>query len=182
LIWQRTYGGSGEDIPYSIQQTRDGGYVISGISFSTDIPGTENHGEGDIYILRIDADGDVLWQKMFGGSSWDWGGSSVYGFPVIQETSDNGFIVASSTTSSDITGVNNYGASDYYLFKLNADGDMVWQKAYGGTAEDYVYSISQTSDGGYIVIGESYSIDIADVHNHGETDCYILKLNSNGDL
>ena len=173
--WRKMYGGSGWDRASSIQQTSDGGYIVAGSSYSTDIPGVTNHGDltQDCYIIKLDADGEVLWQNMFGGSEEE----SAYS---IQQTSDGGYIVAGSSSSTDIPGVTNHGSSDFYIIKLDADGNVLWQNMYGGSDGDGAYSIQKTSDGGYIVGGSSLSTDIPGVINHGYCDFYIIKLNALG--
>jgi len=175
--WRKMYGGSGWDRASSIQQTSDGGYIVAGSSYSTDIPGVTNHGDltQDCYIIKLDADGEVLWQNMFGGSEEE----SAYS---IQQTSDGGYIVAGSSSSTDIPGVTNHGSSDFYIIKLDADGNVLWQNMYGGSDGDGAYSIQQTSDGGYIVAGQSGSTDIPGVINHGGSDFYIIKLDANGEV
>jgi len=156
LVWQKTFGGSGVDVAYSIQQTSDGGYIVAGW--------TDSFGAGgkDVYILKLDADGNLIWQKTFGGSSDDYALS-------IQQTSDGGYIVAGFTDS--------FGAGyfDVYIVKLDEDGNLVWQKTFGGSGVDVAYSIQQTSDGGYIVAGMTYFSGAG-----GGEHVYILKLDANG--
>jgi hypothetical protein len=120
---------------------------------------------------------------MFGGSSVGGSGFWLFGaFSDIRQTDDGGFIATITSASTDIPGITNHGGFDYYLIKLNANGDVLWQKMYGGSGSDIVSSIDQTSDGGYVVMGTSDSTDIPDVVNVGDHDCYILKLNPDGDL
>jgi hypothetical protein len=173
VVWQQMYGGSGEDEAISIHQTSDGGYIVAGMSSSTDIPGCTNHGNGDYYLLKLDADGAVVWQRMYDGSDGDIAYS-------IQQTSDNGYIVAGMSFSTDIPGINNHGGLDYYLIKLDSDGLVVWQRMEGGAGVDMAFSIQQTSDGRYIVAGQSNSTDIPGVFNYGGWDYYVLKLDADG--
>ncbi|MBL7191850.1 hypothetical protein ISS30_09140 [bacterium] len=123
---------------FSVQQTSDSGYIIAGY--------TTSYGAGyyDVYLIKTDALGDTLWTKTFGGNSGD-GGSSV------QQTSDGGYIIAGYTGS--------YGAgyADVYLIKTDANGDTSWSQTFGGSDWDYGYSVQQTTDGGYIVAGYTYS-------------------------
>jgi len=158
LAWQKTFGGYGEDQAYSIQQTTDSGYIVAGY--------TRSFGAGgyDVYILKLNSDGNLEWQKTFGGEGEDQAYS-------IQETTDGGYIVAGYT--------NSFGAGGYdvYVLKLNSDGSLAWQKTFGGNNEDYAYSIQQTTDGGYIVAGYTWSFGAG--YN---ADVYVLKLNSDGSL
>jgi hypothetical protein len=173
VLWQKMYGGSGTDSASSIQQTDDGGYIVAGYSNSTDISGVVNHGDYDSYIIKLNSSGSVLWQKMYGGSDKDYANS-------IQQTSDGGYIVAGSSTSTDISGVTNNGFVDSYVIKLDANGNTQWQKLYGGSGGNFASSIQQTSDGGYIVAGSSGSTEISG--GIIATDFYVIKLDSGGSV
>ena len=155
--WQKTFGGWNDDGAYSIQQTKDGGYIVAG--------GTESFGSGgtDAYILKLNSKGEAEWQKAFGG----WNDDEAYS---IQQTKDGGYIVTGST------GDFGSGKRDVYILKLNSKGDLEWQKTFGGKDDDGASSIQQTTDGGYIVAGWTSSPDF------GGDDVYILKLDSKGDL
>ena len=154
-VWEKTYGGSGDDYAFSIQQTTDGGYIVAGY--------TSSFGEGnyDFYIIKLDANGNKLWEKTFGGSYND----KAYS---IQQTTDGGYIVAGSTISFG------EGGSDVYVIKLDKNGDKVWEKTFGGIADDEAKSIQQTTDGGYIVAGYTFSF------GEGGSDVYVIKLYENG--
>jgi regulation of enolase protein 1 (concanavalin A-like superfamily) len=154
--WQKTFGGSDWDEGSSIQQTTDGGYIICG--------STESDGAGgkDVYVIKTDPNGDMEWQTTFGGGSHDSGHS-------VQQTTDGGYIIAGTTES--------YGAgrSDVYLIKTDPNGNSLWEKTIGGNDADCGYSVQQTSEGGYIIVGatESYSAGLADV--------YLIKVGSDAD-
>jgi len=157
LEWQKTFGGGDSDGANSIQQTKDGGYIVAGWTYSFGFGGK------DAYILRLNSKGDLEWQKTFGGGNYDEANS-------IQQTTDGGYIVAGWTYSFGS------GATDVYILKLNSKGEVQWQKTFGGKDDDVAYSLQQTTDGGYIVAGRTYSF------GSGLEDAYILKLNSKGDL
>jgi hypothetical protein len=157
VLWQKTYGGGGLDYAYSIQQTSDGGYIVAARTFSF------GAGNWDVWALKLDASGQVLWQKTYGGGDLDEARS-------IQQTSDGGYIVAGSTFSSGA------GQADFWVLKLDGNGNVVWQKTYGGGDLDYGYSIQQTSDGGYIAAGWTRSFGA------GGFDFWVLKLDGNGDI
>jgi hypothetical protein len=154
--WQRTYGGSKNDGASSIQQTKDGGYIVAGYTKSFGAGGS------DVYIIKLDENGNIVWEETYGGRNDD-GASS------IQQTTDGGYIVAGGT--------NSYGAggSDVYIIKLDENGNIVWEKTYGGSKNDGASSIQQTKDGGYIVAGWTRSF------GKGDYDVYIIKLDENGD-
>ena len=157
LAWQKTYGGSSDEQAYSIQQTSDGGYIVAGYTTSFGTSDT------DIWILKLDSYGNVDWQKTYGGTGVDHANS-------IQQTSDGGYIVAGYTASFGA------GGQDIWVLKLNSDGSVAWQKTYGGSNYDYANSIQQTSDGGYIVAGSTGSFGA------GGYNTWVLKLNSNGSV
>ncbi len=157
LVWQKTFGGNGDDYAWPVKQTTDGGYIVAGYTTSF---GTGNL---DVYILKLNSDGSLAWQKTFGRNGDDWANS-------VQETTDGGYIVAGGTTP--------FGASGYdvYVLKLNSDGSLAWQKTFGGSDYDVAYAVQETTDGGYIVAGCTWSFGT------GGSDAYILKLNSDGSL
>jgi uncharacterized delta-60 repeat protein len=159
IQWQKTYGGTGPeyDEAYFIQQTLDGGYVMAGYteSFGAIFP--------DIWVLKLDSQGNIEWQRTYGGTVHDYAES-------IQQTSDGGFIVAGWTGSFGS------GSWDSWVLKLDASGVVQWQKTYGGASPDYAYSIQQVSDGGYIVAGYTESFGA------GKEDCWILKLDASGNV
>jgi hypothetical protein len=123
--WQRAYGNKHHDAGYSIQQTRDGGYIMAG---ETD---AEAPFWGDFWVVKLNSSGDIEWQKTYGNG---WANS-------IQETSEGGYIVA---------GMNN---GDAWVIKLDRDGEIEWQKAFRGMHGDWAHSVKETSEGGYIVAG-----------------------------
>ncbi|MDD4248563.1 MAG: PKD domain-containing protein, partial [Methanosarcina sp.] len=175
IVWQKSLGGSDHDYAYSIQQTSDGGYIVAGDSRSNDGDVTGNHGGYDSWVVKLDTTGNIVWQKCLGGSISD----NAYS---IQQTSDGGYIVAgySGSTDGDVTG--NHGEFDYWVVKLDTTGNIVWQKSLGGSDDEYAESIQQTSDGGYIVAGESNSNDGDVTGNHGESDYWVVKLDTTGNI
>ncbi|MCH7769538.1 MAG: T9SS type A sorting domain-containing protein [Bacteroidetes bacterium] len=157
VIWSRVYGGSSADGAYSLQQTTDGGFIIGAHvnSFGA--------GQHDVYLIKINNNGDTLWTKTFGGVGED-------RFREIHQTADGGFILVSETLSFGA------GNSDVYLIKTDSIGNLLWTKTYGGGSSDYGYSVRQTSDGGYIIAGYTRSFGAAG------TDVYIIKTDSSGNL
>jgi uncharacterized delta-60 repeat protein len=153
--WQKRYGGANGDGAWSIQQTGDGGYIVAGTTSSFGAVGL------DFWVLKLNSDGTVAWQKRYGGGNDDRVLS-------IQQISDGGYIVAGYTSSFGA------GLTDFWVLKLNSDGTVDWQNAYGGAADDYASSVQQTSDDGYIVAGVTYSFGA------GSGDFWVLKLNSSG--
>ncbi|MBK7571708.1 MAG: T9SS type A sorting domain-containing protein [Bacteroidetes bacterium] len=170
LIWQKSYGGTYGETAFSVKQTSNSGYVISGWSVSDDGDVTFNQGNADSWTIYIDSVGNILWQHSYGGT----GSDIIYS---IETTADNGYILAGITTSFDGDVIGNHGASqEAWILKLDSLGALVWNNCYGGTSSESAYSIQQTFDDGYIVAGGSYSIDGDVVGNHGSSDFWVFKL------
>jgi len=148
-IWDKTFGdnfGEGR----SVQQTSDGGYIVVGkMNFR------------DVGLIKTDKDGNKVWEKSFGGEDPDIGRS-------VQQTTDGGYIIAGST--------NSYGAgsTDLWLIKTDTEGNKVWDKTFGGSSVDSGSSVQQTTDGGYIIVGSTYS------YGRDAKDLWLIKTDSNG--
>jgi photosystem II stability/assembly factor-like uncharacterized protein len=178
-LWTKCLGGSDGDHASSVSQTTDGGYIIAGYTESNDGDVSGLHGEDnyDYWVVRLNSEGDTLWTKCYGGSDDDYANSII-------QTNDNGFIVAGYTKSNDgdVWGRKYEYYNDYWIVKLDSDGDLLWTRCYGGTSHDYANSIIQTEDGGYIIAGytESNNGDVSG--NNGDSDYWIVKINSYGDI
>ncbi|OYU83949.1 MAG: hypothetical protein CFE24_08790 [Flavobacterium sp. BFFFF2] len=170
LQWQACFGGTHLDIPNSIQTTPDGGYVVAGNSWSTDGDVTGNHGR-DAWIVKLSATGVLQWEKAIGGT----GNESAQN---IQLTNEGSYIVAGQTNSTDGDVSGNHGETDFWAVKLSSTGNLVWQKTVGGTSSDSAISVQITTDGGYLLAGNSDSNDGDVSGNHGRSDCWIVKLSA----
>jgi len=155
LSFTATFGGSLMDWGNSAQQTSDGGYVITGYTYSS------GAGYTDLWLVKTDAFGNRVWDKTFGGSSYDEGHA-------VQQTTDGGYIVTGYTESSGA------GWRDVWLIKTDADGNKVWDKTFGGQDDDESFSVQQTSDGGYIIVGYA-----ASGHDTSE-DIWLIKTDASG--
>lgn len=182
LLWSKTFGGSNDDQGQKIAQTVDGGFIITGFSMSNDGDASVNAGIQDKWILRLDATGNILWEKSFGFSGSD------QAYSVIP-TSDNGFmmvgfldITASGGAGNDFSNATQHGVGEFWAHKLDANGNLEWRRYFGGTNNDRAYDVLETSDGGYIIAGaaESNDFDISDPK--GSYDYWVIKINSSGTL
>lgn len=150
----KTYGGSGAQQPYAVQETQDGGAVIAGVD------------AGNVYVLKVDSIGKVKWTKSLGGSNADWGYD-------VKETADGGYVVIASTESYGPGDPNNYGSyGNAWIIKFSANGIKLWEKTYGYDRYDGPESLQITPDGGMIIAGYT--------HSFGNGDFWVLKLDVNG--
>lgn len=175
IQWQKNYGGSDVDEGNCIIQTSDGGFAIAGTSNSTDADVTGNHQGSDMWVLKLNSTGVIQWQKSLGGTGNDMGHS------ILQNT-DGSFVVAGFHDSYDGDVTVNQGMGDMWIVKLSSTGALVWQKSIGGTEGDIAKSIVGTSDGGYVVVGLTFSNTIDVSGNHGGSDVWVVKLNSVGNI
>ncbi|MEN6513014.1 PKD domain-containing protein [Methanoculleus sp.] len=175
IEWQRCLGGSLEDYGRSVQQTSDGGYILTGWTNSTDSAVGENHGGIDIQIVKLDTKGSVQWQRCYGGSGDDSGAA-------VRETGDGGYILIGSIASNDGDVSGNHGGDDVWVARLDMSGTILWQRCLGGVMDDWGMSIQQTADGGYILTGctQSNGDDVSG--NHGGGDVWVVRLSASGDI
>ncbi|MBA7676218.1 hypothetical protein ES703_84459 [subsurface metagenome] len=198
IVWEKTYGGKGEDIAHSIQQTKDGGYIIAGY---TTLKGANGM---DFWILKIDEKGGITWDKTYNRSSADKAHS-------IRQTEDEGYVIAGGpgfwvlkigndgsiiwnktynkvlfqyalsvypTKDRGCVAAGHRGGRGIYqaaVFKLDVKGNIIWEKSYGGERGDEFYSVRQAKDGGYIIAGSTTS------KGAGGKDLWVFKLNKKGD-
>ncbi|MEW5922830.1 MAG: T9SS type A sorting domain-containing protein [Candidatus Zixiibacteriota bacterium] len=156
VIWSKTYGGAETDQGYSIDNTDDGGFILAG--------STRSFGSGarDVYLIRTDDAGNILWSKSFGGVLDDQARS-------VRVTSDNGFIICGTTDSYG------QGYSDLYLIKTDSLGDTIWTRAYGGAGGESGSAVRETMDGGFIAIGSTGSF------GEGYSSVYVVRVDADGD-
>lgn len=181
--WDKTFGGSDAEVFKSLQQTSDGGYIIGGFSYSG-IGGDKsqaNRGQvsstSDYWILKLDASGNKIWEKAFGGNNKD----ELF---IVRQTSDGGYILGGSS-NSPLSGDKSQpfqGDFDYWVVKIDASGVKLWDKTFGGSNKDELLALEQTSDGGFILGGTSESGISGDKSqiSQGDSDYWIVKLDLNG--
>ncbi len=194
LQWQRCIGGNGYDRIYSIMEGADGGVLLCGETDSEDGDVVGLHGSGDIWIVKLDDEGNIVWQRCLGGSGGDYSS-------VVSPSNDGGYIVLGLTSSSDgdVLGYHDGLDSNYYdgywdyfywddawIVKLDASGNILWQRCLGGTANDYLRTISSIQDG-YLLAGYTSSDDGDVVGYHAGVisdalDAWIVQLNESGNI
>jgi uncharacterized delta-60 repeat protein len=155
--WDKKFGGSGSEIAYSVIQTNDGRYAATGYTYSY------GSGLNDFWIVKLYSNGDLNWQKVYGGTEWEEARS-------IRQTSDNGYIIAGFTETYGA------GASDFWIVKLDENGNYSWDHTYGGAKSDEAFSIQETSDNGYVVCGTT------ETGENGDKDILVIKLDNAGGI
>ncbi len=157
VVWSKSFGGNKSDAGSYVDQTSDGGYILVGstISFGA--------GDSDIYLIKTDSNGNLLWTKTYGGSDSE---AASY----VAEINGGGYMVAGYTNSFG------KGLGDYYLLKTDSNGNLIWSKTYGGAESEYIQNARLTSEGGCIMIGTTSSYVI------GVFNTYVVKVDKNGNL
>ena len=242
LQWNKTYGGSKDDIGQSLAQTSDGGFILTGYSMSSDGDASNNEGFHDNWILKLDAQGNLGWESSYGFSGHDHsydileasqGGYFFTGFLDITsaradgntekgnsltshgvgefwgtkideegtvqwrgyfggtnndrahgvvQTNDGGFVMAGFTESDDFDISNTNGSYDFWVVKVDSFGNLIWEKSFGGEGIEVSYDIANTSDNGFVVVGNTFSTNGDILLNHGESDMWMIKLDEEGNL
>lgn len=189
LIWQKTFGGSSDDRGQKVLSTTDGGFLVTGFSRSTDGDVSENFGFHDFWALKLNASGDIIWEKSFGFSGNDRAFSAI-------QTSDGGFFLSGFLDVSASGGEGNddgnaqrskslfakHGVGEFWGIKLDADGQTQWRRFFGGTNNDRSYDVTEAHDGNIIMVGSSESNDFDITNPRGSYDIWVVKVDLQGDL
>lgn len=203
LDWQKSMGGSGQDMLQHVLLTNDGGFLLAG--YSESVQGLDkkdaSRGESDFWIIKLNAKGGEEWQKTYGGLGQD-------ELKAIVRTKDGGFVLGGSSSSEatpnpseggETTAKNekktpNYGGMDYWVIKIDSKGKLVWQNTFGGIYNDDLRSVLATQDGGYLLGGSSNSPSSSNSSiggeltgnktekNNGQFDYWIVKIDEKGQL
>lgn len=176
LEWQKSLGGNLLEFAEEIIQTLDGGYIVVGSAASNNGDVTGNHGSDDYWVVKLDNLGNIEWQKCYGGSGADYGNS-------ILQMADGGYLISGQSFSNDGDVTGNHGALDIWVLKINSIGDLLWQQSYGGSGTEQCKDlIKKGNNAGYLIIGNSASSD-GDVYiNRGGPDCWILEIDTFGNI
>lgn len=169
LAWEKSFGGTGIERAQDIAKTDDGGFVIAGSTFSTDVDIAKNNGESDIWLIKIDALGSLVWESTFGGTQFDAAQS-------VSPSNDGGFIIVGNSKSADKDANANAGENDIWLIKTDAKGNMTWQKSFGGAGLDYGFDVIETDQGSIVLVGETASTNFSNLQNKGKSDVVVMKI------
>lgn len=174
LEWSNYYGGSFTDTPLGIIETSDNAYIIAASSDSNDFNITHNKGSYDFWILKIAANGSLIWQKNFGGTEVDepW---------AISNSNEGNFIIVGDTRSSNKDVSFNNGAADIWIIKISSDGNLLSEQTFGGSNFDVARAISKTDENHFLIAGSSRSSD-GIFFNQGQNDALILKIDATNTL
>ena len=182
LLWEKTFGFSGTDFGTALLATKDGGFLITGVLDVSSSGGqgnakstAVNHSGGDYWVIKTDLTGNLEWSRFFGGSFTE--------IPQgIVETDDHNFIIAGSSDSDDFNISNNLGTYDFWIIKIAPTGSLIWEKSFGGSEIDEARAITTSSDGNFMVVGDTRSSDIDVSENKGAADVWIVKFSTEGSL
>ncbi|MCF6349794.1 MAG: hypothetical protein L3J23_02025 [Flavobacteriaceae bacterium] len=183
IQWKKTFGFSGQDESFSIIQTQDGGFftcgyldvTASGGAGNDDGTRNLNHGIGDYWGVKLDANGDFEWRRYFGGSKNDRATSAL-------ETSNGDFILTGSADSDDFDITNSKGSDDIWVIRISSEGTLIWNTSFGGNQIEDSFKVIETNDGNYFVLGTTISSDQDVSNNLGLKDIWLLKITPLGDL
>lgn len=183
IQWEKTFGFPGIDRAFSVVQTKDGGYFITGFLDVTasngdgndNKSGIQKHGVGEFWGIKLDASGNKEWRRYFGGTDNDRSYDTV-------QTEDGGFLMIGSSESTDFDITNSQGSYDFWVVKVNPEGTKVWEKSFGGTEIDVGYAIASSGNGKYIIVGDARSNDGQITEAKGNADLWMIQIDGNGNL
>lgn len=174
--WKRCLGGTGEEYIGAIQQTTDGGYILTASTSSNVGDFSGNHGESDLWVVKLDATGQTTWQHVYGGSG-------VESARTIEQAADGGYYLAGSSASNDGDASGSHGSLDFWVLRLDSMGEIQWQHMLGGSGYDSLGGMRTTADGGCIVIGSVGDVADGDItEGFGGNDIWVAKLDPFGEL
>ena len=183
ISWEYSFGYAGSDIPYSIIQTNDTGYLLSGVLDVSASNGqgdrvsniNRRHAGGDFWVIKLNANGVKEWSSYYGGSFTDTAYDAI-------QTEDGGYIIAGSSDSDDVDISSTNGEYDFWVIKISSTGILIWEKSFGGSEIDEARSIRQTADGNYLIVGDTRSTNLDVSQNSGAADLWMIKISPEGTL
>jgi len=175
-IWRRYFGGSHVDESKDVLQTSDDGFLLIGVSESSDFDITNARGGNDMWIVKVSQYGDLMWEKSFGGSEIDFGYA-------VTPTLDGNFIIVGDTRSSDQDVSTSLGNADLWAVKFNgSNGGLIWEKSFGGSLFESARGITRLSDGTYLITGNTRSNNGNVSNNYGLNDAWAIIIDDDGEL
>ncbi|MAO10977.1 MAG: hypothetical protein CMC07_08875 [Flavobacteriaceae bacterium] len=190
LQWEKSYGFAGSDKAYKVIQTKDGGYIAAGVldvtasngegglgsnRSSQDLGRSVQHAGGDYWVIKLSASGQLQWRNYFGGTFTD------TAYDIIQ-VSDGTYLVYGTSDSNDVDISGNIGTYDYWVVKVSVNGEMLWEKNYGGTQIENLYTATIAQDGSFVMFGDTRSDDENVSSNFGKADIWGVKIDADGAL
>lgn len=182
LQWEKTYGFEGNDQAQSVMQTSDGGFFVTGFLDVSASGGQGNdftreplHGVGEFWGVKTNALGEIQWRRFFGGTNND------RSYEVV-EVNDGGFLMIGNSESNDFDITDPKGSYDFWAVKISASGDLLWTKNFGGSEIEIAYAMTKTSDGNYLIVGDTRSSDKDVTNPKGNADVWAIKINNSGAL
>lgn len=175
IEWRRYYGGTNNDRAHAVVRGHGGGYVMAGFSESDDFDISSPKGSYDFWIVKIGANGELVWERSYGGTGIDIAQD-------IARTEDGGYVICGSAISNDGDISASRGESDAWVIKIDGEGQLLWERSFGGSAFDAAESIRPARDGGFVIAGNSRSSDQDVSANAGQNDLWVLKIDREGQL
>ncbi len=175
IEWEQNYGGSNYDVARHVIQTVDGGYVLSGSSFSSDVDVSNNQGYDDFWTVKVDSSGNIEWEENYGGSDYD-------GAHTIRQTADSGFVMTGYVNSGDGDVSNFYGGGDLWVVRTDSLGTLQWERNYGGSGKGSGRCIEVLPGGDLLLAGSTSSSDYDVSANNGQDDYWLARLDSSGNI
>ena len=184
VTWKKTYGGSGDDFGFSLTETPVGGFVLMGYSNSQDGDVPPTKGYHDNWIIKVDASGALIWKKSFGYSGHD------HAYNVIPTRDGgyffNGFLDVTASNGEGNSGksfkANRHGVGEFWCHKIDSNGNIEWQRYFGGTNNDRSYDAIQTKEGNFLVVGTSESEDVDVKKPKGSYDVWVVMISPSGEM
>ena len=183
ISWEYSYGFAGSDTPNSIIQTRDNGFLLTGVLDVSASNGQGNrqsttsqrHAGGDYWVIKLNASGEREWSNYYGGSFTDTAYDAI-------QTEDNSYIIVGSSDSDDVDISNTNGSYDFWATKISSTGSLIWEKSFGGSEIDEARAITSSNDGNYLIVGDTRSDDLNISQNAGAADLWVIKITPQGSL
>lgn len=175
LEWKQFLAGNSSDYPRNVLAAPDGGHLFCGWTASTDGLFAGQHGMMDFFLAKAGDNGQIEWLRTYGGSKREYAGA-------VANCTDEGYVFCTGSQSANGDVGGNQGKYDYWVGKVDGDGNLQWEHDFGGTKDDFANALLQSADGGYLVVGESKSVDGDVTGHHDGSDIWVLKLDGSGNL